>query len=614
MAQTNFTPISLYYSTTAAAVPTAGNLVAGELAINTQDGKLFYKDAAGVVQTIASKDINSGVFPAGTVSAPSITFVGDTNTGIYSPAADTIAFTEGGVESMRINASGNVGIGTASPSGRLHVSTTGSATDLFVNSDISTSALASRILLGNSLGTARLTLGLLGGGGEIGYFGSEGSFPIVFQTAGTERMRITSTGLVGIGTASPTNRLFVADNSSSAMIYATQSGAGDLFAVANSTAERFRITNAGNVGIGIDSPAVKLVVKGTSNYDGVIRADNNGSLGGGIVQIAKQGTTIGSFTLSGAVLGDTSTDLALFADTVDAGIRFYTNGGNERMRIDGAGVIGMGTSTLDSWTRLKVQGTAGAQTGAAQQILIAAPTTTVGHGAGIRFNAASGAKEAVAIIGVVNEASGVNGALVFHNYAGGADFPERMRITSGGQVLIGKTSTENDTSGINLSSLPNFVTNVSGSDGPYIQIVNLASSITSGYRFYSFRIGSSRTEVGSISTNGTSSTSYTTSSDYRLKENIAPMTGALATVSALKPVTYKWKSDGSDGQGFIAHELQEVMPDCVVGEKDAVNEDGSIKAQSIDTSFLVATLTAAIQEQQALIENLTTRLNALENK
>jgi hypothetical protein len=55
MAQTGFTPISLYYTTTAAATPTAGNLVAGELAINTQDGKLFYKDAAGVVQTLASK-------------------------------------------------------------------------------------------------------------------------------------------------------------------------------------------------------------------------------------------------------------------------------------------------------------------------------------------------------------------------------------------------------------------------------------------------------------------------------------------------------------------------------------------------------------------------------
>ena len=118
---------------------------------------------------------------------------------------------------------------------------------------------------------------------------------------------------------------------------------------------------------------------------------------------------------------------------------------------------------------------------------------------------------------------------------------------------------------------------------------------------------------GEILTSGTS-TSYTTSSDYRLKEDVQPMVGALSKVAALKPVTYKWKIDGSDGQGFIAHELQEVVPDAVVGEKDAVNEDGSIKPQGIDTSFLVATLTAAIQEQQATIESLTARIVALEAK
>lgn len=119
--------------------------------------------------------------------------------------------------------------------------------------------------------------------------------------------------------------------------------------------------------------------------------------------------------------------------------------------------------------------------------------------------------------------------------------------------------------------------------------------------------------VGSIFATG-SSTTYATSSDYRLKEDVKPMVGALEKVALLKPVTYKWKCDGTNGQGFIAHELQEVVPECVGGEKDAVNEDGSIKPQGIDTSFLVATLTAAIQEQQALIENLTTRLTALENK
>ena len=121
------------------------------------------------------------------------------------------------------------------------------------------------------------------------------------------------------------------------------------------------------------------------------------------------------------------------------------------------------------------------------------------------------------------------------------------------------------------------------------------------------------TTVGSVSVT-TTATAYNTSSDYRLKENVAPMTGALATVAQLKPVTYTWKADGSNGQGFIAHELQAVVPDCVSGEKDAVNEDGTPQYQGIDTSFLVATLTAAIQEQQEIIKNLTDRIAALEAK
>jgi hypothetical protein len=112
--------------------------------------------------------------------------------------------------------------------------------------------------------------------------------------------------------------------------------------------------------------------------------------------------------------------------------------------------------------------------------------------------------------------------------------------------------------------------------------------------------------IGSITTNG-STTSYNTSSDYRLKENVQPMTGGLATVAALKPVTYNWISNGSAGEGFIAHELQAVIPEAVHGEKDAVDDKGEIKPQGVDFSKIVPHLVAAIQE-------LTTRLAALENK
>jgi hypothetical protein len=92
------------------------------------------------------------------------------------------------------------------------------------------------------------------------------------------------------------------------------------------------------------------------------------------------------------------------------------------------------------------------------------------------------------------------------------------------------------------------------------------------------------------------------------------MTNALSVVSQLKPCTYTWKLDNSAGQGFIAHELAEVCPEAVVGEKDALDSDGNPKYQGIDTSFLVATLTAAIQEQQAIIEQLRADVETLKGK
>jgi hypothetical protein len=111
--------------------------------------------------------------------------------------------------------------------------------------------------------------------------------------------------------------------------------------------------------------------------------------------------------------------------------------------------------------------------------------------------------------------------------------------------------------------------------------------------------------AGQILVNGNLS-AYTSVSDYRLKENVQPMVGALAKVQSLKPVTYTFKNSGQESQGFIAHELQEFVPECVMGAKDAVDEDGKPQYQSIDTSFLIATLTAAIQELNTKFEEYKT--------
>jgi len=166
---------------------------------------------------------------------------------------------------------------------------------------------------------------------------------------------------------------------------------------------------------------------------------------------------------------------------------------------------------------------------------------------------------------------------------------ESMRINSSGQMLV-NTSTVYNTSGLNVGFVGNVGSGIS---------INTTTA-TNGATFQVYL--STGTLIGSISNNNNTGVSYNTTSDYRLKENIVPMTGALAKISQLKPVTYTWKSNGSDGEGFIAHELQAVVPNAVVGEKDAVDADGNIKPQGVDTSFLVATLTAALQELKAIVD------------
>jgi hypothetical protein len=185
----------------------------------------------------------------------------------------------------------------------------------------------------------------------------------------------------------------------------------------------------------------------------------------------------------------------------------------------------------------------------------------------------------------------------------GTNFTNRaaydMTLDSSGNLLVGTT-----TSAASDSNSLLFAPSTKQ------MAVQHATGTTSGTNYINFLYAAAN--VGSITQNGTTAVSYNTTSDYRLKENVQPLSNALAKVAALKPCTYTWKSAPDEiGEGFIAHELQEVCPQAVTGEKDALDEDGKPKYQSIDVSFLVATLTAAIQEQQALITQLQADVAAL---
>jgi hypothetical protein len=140
-------------------------------------------------------------------------------------------------------------------------------------------------------------------------------------------------------------------------------------------------------------------------------------------------------------------------------------------------------------------------------------------------------------------------------------------------------------------------------------ILNLRRQSSDGEIAVFFR---NTTQVGNISVT-TTATAYNTSSDYRLKDDFRDFSG-IDLISRIKIYDYAWKVDNSRSYGVKAHELQEVFPQAVSGEKDAVDENGNIQSQGVDYSKLVPILTKSIQEQQTQIEILTKRIEALEKK
>jgi hypothetical protein len=140
----------------------------------------------------------------------------------------------------------------------------------------------------------------------------------------------------------------------------------------------------------------------------------------------------------------------------------------------------------------------------------------------------------------------------------------------------------------------NTVLNIASADDTYISLVGF------------FTAGG--TQCGYILGNG-SAVSLVSLSDYRLKEDWQPIANATQTLMQLKPYNFAWKADGFRTDGFLAHELQEVVPTAAHGVKDELDSDGNPKYQGIDQSKLVPLLTKAIQEQQTIIDDLKARLD-----
>jgi hypothetical protein len=289
----------------------------------------------------------------------------------------------------------------------------------------------------------------------------------------------------------------------------------------------------------------------------------------------------------------TSAGLVQTADTSGV-LQLQTNSGTTAVTIDTSQNVGIGTTSPGALLHT--------YTSTQESVRFARNSTA--SSAYVTFYANNSSSAQVQYAGILGDvasstAGSHGGNLLFYTTGSGTN-AERMRIDSSGRLLVGTTSS----GGLGgLTTIPNYDGDTAG------LIWNKSNATSTGAAEFRYN----GTQKGYIAYTSTGTT-YNTTSDYRLKENIEPMVNALEKVALLNPVTYTWIESGENGQGFIAHELQNVVPECVFGEKDAVNEDGSIKPQGIDTSFLVATLTAAIQEQQTIINDLKARVTALEAK
>jgi hypothetical protein len=198
---------------------------------------------------------------------------------------------------------------------------------------------------------------------------------------------------------------------------------------------------------------------------------------------------------------------------------------------------------------------------------------------------------------------------------------EAMRMDSSGKVLVGTTNdsvyNQNTVNGIVLqpgtSPAIQIANDPAGSTSNAILYLNMRNTPVNGAKYIRFFYNGA-SDIGNITLNGTTAVAYNTSSDYRLKENITAMLNAIARVKQLKPSTFNFKGEQNRiVDGFLAHEVQEFVPEAITGTKDEIDSKGNPIYQGIDQSKLVPLLTGALQEAIAKIESLEARLIALEN-
>ena len=451
--------------------------------------------------------------------------------------------------------------------------------------------------------------------------------------------------LAANGTASKPGISFAADVNTG-----IKRNAADEIGIVTGGAEAVTINSSQRVGIGTTSPGSLLHV-----------SNGNDAASGEFIGLTIGGTNVNNARTASLIKNTTTYDLTYKNNNFSSalGSHIFKNGNSEHVRIDSSGKMGIGSTSPDEpldvrggaynanqdfgiqlgvttgqWKsgfkiksdsggipRIAIQVPANA-TGGTTEVLSLLGGTSVGKvGIGtvnpsypldVSGNMRVGSSTGYAFIQYGSDSTSTDnwhvgsegdGTFRFYNGVIGAG-SEKMRITSSGVVLVGKTSSNFANSGVEVSPVGNITLTRAG------ELLTTRRVSTEGTHL-SFR-STTGTTVGSVVTTS-SSTAYNTSSDYRLKENVVDLDGAIDRVKQLAPKRFNFIADADTTvDGFLAHEAQTVVPEAVTGTHNEVDDDGNAVMQGIDQSKLVPLLTAALKEAIAKIETLETKVAVLE--
>jgi hypothetical protein len=433
---------------------------------------------------------------------------------------------------------------------------------------------------------------------------------VAFATNSSEGMRLTSTGL-GIGTSSPDQKLTIVGNQkitgyielrSANKIYFDDSGntssgaiwnggiAGGLSFGGDGSTEHMILNNSGNLGLGVTPSAWGSGFKALDIGPGSALANLNSG--------TETVLSSNSYRTASNWIYKNSQEAGYYRQasgahqwfTAASGTAGNTISFTQAMTLDASGNLLVGTTTASA--KFTVDSGSASELGYFN--------STNANGGYISF-ARSGTIQgdigtaSQIVSGGANTDFGIN-ARGSRNLILGTNNTERAKIDSFGNFIVGTF----------LNSNVNWLLN--GDPAAQAKGVIRQPDTTQPYGYVDYYFGNTRS--GYIIWDNTS-LSLVNLSDYRKKENVVNLTGAIQRLQQLKPRNFNFISDPDKTvDGFVAHELGEVIPQAVFGEKDGVNKLGEPVYQAIDQSKLIPLLTAAIQEQQAMIESLRQRLSA----